>query len=477
MANNSTSSNPKVMVSSFTTGNRATETTSFRTVGDALTSGIDYVTKPFFSDGVGAATRFKNFVSDTAAKFSAPEQTLTPEQVTAQAKESSKAVIEAKDAPAGGRTDQVRAEQVKQKQITAERKASSQKVLDDTKPDTTVTTGAKDVADAAKPDKESLYDRYVSMKEGVADRPIPGTGVSIGEAASVSKDATLVYGTYQYFNPDEVSGEFYNPNVGLANALNTPNDPYTMSSQASSFVPVGQANQTLFDAGKIYANAMGMTGPDPILESLNAPGYGFLLEIAKPYVLEGAVPGQSLTNAPDQPYPWEGPPEITSQKEAINRIFLDIIKPGNIEVLSDLMANDIPIANIAEMLIKTGFQKGKYNPDLAITLMEPTMFMLLSVAEKVGIEPKLSDDDDEDEIGDEEEVDTKGNMRVAQRLNPAKEEPKSLRDLKPSMRTVPMAKPDIQEQLDNLDTSKLRESILQKKRPKASNSLLGKEGE
>ena len=202
-----------------------------------------------------------------------------------------------------------------------------------------------------------------------------------------------------------------------------------------------------------------------------------LLEIAKPYVLEGAVPGQSLTNAPDQPYPWEGPPEITSQKEAINRIFLDIIKPGNIEVLSDLMANDIPIANIAEMLIKTGFQKGKYNPDLAITLMEPTMFMLLSVAEKVGIEPRLSDDEDEDEIGEEEEVDTKGNMRVAQRLNPAKEEPKSLRDLKPSMRTVPMAKPDIQEQLDNLDTSKLRESILQKKRPKASNSLLGKEGE
>ena len=250
----------------------------YNTVGDALTSGIDYVTKPFFSDGVGAATRFRNFVSDTAAKFSAPEQTLTPEQVTAQAKESSKAAIEATDAPAGGRTDQVRAEQVKQKQITAERRAASQKVLDDTKPDTTVTTGAKDVVDASTPDKESLYDRYVSMKEGVADRPIPGTGVTIGEAASVSKDATLVYGTYQYFNPDEVSGEFYNPNVGLANALNTPNDPYTMSSQASSFVPVGQANQTLFDAGKIYANAMGMTGPDPILESLNAPGYGFSFE-------------------------------------------------------------------------------------------------------------------------------------------------------------------------------------------------------
>ena len=36
MANNS---NPKEMVSSFTTANRATETTRFRTVGDALTEG------------------------------------------------------------------------------------------------------------------------------------------------------------------------------------------------------------------------------------------------------------------------------------------------------------------------------------------------------------------------------------------------------------------------------------------------------
>ena len=252
----------------------------YNTVGDALTSGIDYVTKPFFSDGVGAATRFKNFVSDTAANLSAPEKTLTPEEITAQRTEASQAAIKAEDGPAGGRTDQVRAEQIKQKQITAEAKASGKKagVFDDTKPDTTVTTGAKDVADAAKPDKESLYDKYVSMKEGVAKQPIPGTGVTLGEAASVSKDATLVYGTYQYFNPDEVSGEFYNPNVGFANQLNTPNDPYTMSSQASSFVPVGQANQTLFDAGKIYANAMGMAGPDPILESLNAPGYGFSFE-------------------------------------------------------------------------------------------------------------------------------------------------------------------------------------------------------
>lgn len=201
-----------------------------------------------------------------------------------------------------------------------------------------------------------------------------------------------------------------------------------------------------------------------------------ILQAARPYVFEQPIPGQSLTNNPSEPYPWERPPEITSQKEAINRMFLDIIKPGNIEVLSDLMANDVPIANIAEMLVKTGFQKGKFNPDLAITLMEPVMFMLLSVAEKVGIDPVLSDDDDDDEI-DERDIDPEGNMKAAQAMNPLQQEPKSLKDLKVTTRAVPMVKPDIKEQLDQLDVSKVKESILQKKRPKASNSLLGKQGE
>ena len=29
-------------------------------------------------------------------------------------------------------------------------------------------------------------------------------------------------------------------------------------------------------------------------------------------MMEGPVPGQSLTNSPDQAYPWEGEPKYTS---------------------------------------------------------------------------------------------------------------------------------------------------------------------
>jgi len=39
-----------------------------------------------------------------------------------------------------------------------------------------------------------------------------------------------------------------------------------------------------------------------------------------------------------------------------------------------------------------------------------------------------------------------------------------------------MSSPELKAQLDSLDTSKVRESILQRKQPQATESLLGKTG-
>lgn len=195
-----------------------------------------------------------------------------------------------------------------------------------------------------------------------------------------------------------------------------------------------------------------------------------LIPEAEPYLFEAPIPGQSLTNSPDQPYPWEGPPQITSQKEAMNKIFLEIIKPENMETLGTAMSDGIPIAGLAEVLIKTSFQKGKINPDLAVTLMEPVMYMLLSVAEKIGVDPVLSDDEEDDRSGELEDPEVgEENVRFTQRQAPT-----SLKELPSRSTTIPTAPPEIKQQLDQLDTSKVRESILQKKQPQANPSLLNK---
>ena len=155
-------------------------------------------------------------------------------------------------------------------------------------------------------------------------------------------------------------------------------------------------------------------------------------------------------------------------------MFLDMIKPDNMETLVEMMSNDVPIANIAELLVKTSFQKGKINPDLAITMMEPVMFMLKSLAEKVGIDPPLSDDDEVDEVDNDN---PEANLELAEnaRLNRNIGEPvNKLRDLQNRTANIPLSTPDLRNQLETLDTSKVKARIEQKN---TNPSLLNRAGD
>ena len=52
------------------------------------------------------------------------------------------------------------------------------------------------------------------------------------------------------------------------------------------------------------------------------------------HALDGPLPGQSLTNSPDQPYPWEQPPEFTGAKQLTEQIFFHLLKPDNLETVT-----------------------------------------------------------------------------------------------------------------------------------------------
>ena len=115
-------------------------------------------------------------------------------------------------------------------------------------------------------------------------------------------------------------------------------------------------------------------------------------------LFEGPTPGQSLTKDPDERYPWEGPPKYVSLKDAREQIFLNMIEPQNLKNIQQLMLNDLSVNTIAQVILKDGFEKGAWNPDLMLQLLEPTMYMLLAVAERSGIEPIVeSDIEPEDE--------------------------------------------------------------------------------
>jgi hypothetical protein len=123
-------------------------------------------------------------------------------------------------------------------------------------------------------------------------------------------------------------------------------------------------------------------------------------ENLKDVLFERPIPGQSLTNSPDDRYPWEQPPEYTSVRDAREKIFLDMLEPERLKGIQNLMMNDISVNAIAEVILTEGFRKGKFNPDMMLNLLEPTMYMLMAIGEKSGIEPIVESDgydDDEDE--------------------------------------------------------------------------------
>ena len=182
-------------------------------------------------------------------------------------------------------------------------------------------------------------------------------------------------------------------------------------------------------------------------------------------MMDRAIPGQSLTNAPDQNYAWEGQPKYTSVKKAREDIFLNLLKPETLEGVQKLLINKVPVNAIAEMVLTDGFRTGKFNPAMMLNLLEPTMYMLMAIAEKSGIEPEIESDGDDD--------DDDSSINVMQEKDNYIKGTGTFREaVVPNINPASVGK-DIQEKLEGLDSEKVRQSILQRPSPVIKDSLLG----
>ena len=142
-----------------------------------------------------------------------------------------------------------------------------------------------------------------------------------------------------------------------------------------------------------------------------------------------AIPGQSLTNSPETPYRCEQPAEFTNPKEAMLYVFENLTVPETTSNILLSLSKGIGVIDIASITLYTGFTEGKWNPDLMMLLMEPTMYMIMALAEKAEIKYVMDSGDDENEeeiLGDraveeiEKGIGSLDNMRkqAAQRVSP-----------------------------------------------------------
>jgi len=175
---------------------------------------------------------------------------------------------------------------------------------------------------------------------------------------------------------------------------------------------------------------------------------------------QGPIPGQSLTTSEDEKQPWEQPPKITNLKEARELMFLEILKKENLTAIVNLLDEGMTIAKLTEMLLFIGFTKGQFNPDMMLLLLEPTMYMLLAVAEAVGIEPRL-DDEDDDLDAEPTEEDNEEELEFLKIREADLRNPKALEKLQEKLEQTPIPQ-EIQERVDEVDFSAIKESLLAK---------------
>ena len=115
------------------------------------------------------------------------------------------------------------------------------------------------------------------------------------------------------------------------------------------------------------------------------------------------IPGQSLTNSPDTPYPWEGPAEHTNLKEALNETVRLLLERENMVPILMAINDGVPIIDIAQQILYVGFREGKWNPDLMLMLAEPVAYVLMFMAENADIKYRIDSDDDDAGAEDEDE--------------------------------------------------------------------------
>jgi hypothetical protein len=93
------------------------------------------------------------------------------------------------------------------------------------------------------------------------------------------------------------------------------------------------------------------------------------------------IPGESLTASPDNKKAWERPPEYTDEDDAMKAIYLILTEQEKLKQLINIINDGVPLDEIAQVILYKGYTEGKYNPDLMLLLIEPTLYLLISIAD------------------------------------------------------------------------------------------------
>jgi hypothetical protein len=119
------------------------------------------------------------------------------------------------------------------------------------------------------------------------------------------------------------------------------------------------------------------------------------------------IPGESLTASPDTPKAWERPPQYTDEEDAMRAVYMVLTEQDSLRGLIEIISEGTPLDEIAQVVLYKGYVEGKYTPDLMLLLAEPTIYLLIAIADYAEIKDYVlyeGEDDDPDAMLPEDNI-------------------------------------------------------------------------
>ena len=116
-----------------------------------------------------------------------------------------------------------------------------------------------------------------------------------------------------------------------------------------------------------------------------------------------AIPGQSLVNNPQTPYNWEKPVKFANPKEALQNINNELLEKEALESIVFSLAEGVSVEDLTSSILFAKFYKGDINPDTLLTLIKPTMYIVMAIGDEAGVNFNI-EANDVNEIDEEDEA-------------------------------------------------------------------------
>lgn len=137
-----------------------------------------------------------------------------------------------------------------------------------------------------------------------------------------------------------------------------------------------------------------------------------------------AYPGQSLTNDPANPKPFEKPPEYTSHRDAIEYLFIRFTEEAFYIPAMREIKKGVPIMELVQLVLFKGYMEGKWQTNLMMLLVEPATYMLMALAERAGIDYVIYTGEEEDEAIEDTTLSRSISPQVMRNIQDAKKRQK-----------------------------------------------------